>query len=237
MKKSSTSRINQWLWAVLLLCSTTLSAQKIQGTVTDDKKEPLVGASVVIEGTTKGAITNESGVYTLDLTGIDKDAMLVFSFVGFDNQRISIAGRSVIDVVLKDGSALNEVVVVGYGTQKKRDLTGSVATANLDAFREAPNTSILQLLKGSLPGLTIGQTNRPGQEASINVRGTSTLNGNTLPLIIVDGFIFNGRVSDINPIDVERVDVLKDPSSKAIYGSQAANGVVLITTNSGKVEQ
>jgi TonB-linked SusC/RagA family outer membrane protein len=146
-------------------------------------------------------------------------------------------GRSVINVVLKEDNALNEVVVVGYGVQKKKDLTGAVATANLDAFKEAPNVSILQSLKGSLPGLTISQTNRAGQEASINIRGTSTLNGNTAPLIIVDGLIFNGRLSDLNPSDIARVDVLKDPSSKAIYGSQAANGVVLISTKTGRVAQ
>jgi TonB-dependent starch-binding outer membrane protein SusC len=237
MKKNSTRSINYWLCLVLLLWSMTASAQNIQGTITDDKNEPLIGASVIVEGTTKGAITDVKGMYSLDLTGVDKDAALIFSFVGFDNQRIAIAGRSVIDVVLKEGSALNEVVVVGYGTQKRKDLTGSIATANLDAFKESPNVSILQSLKGALPGLTIGQTNRAGEEASIGIRGQSTLNGNTSPLIIVDGIIFNGRLSDINPTDVASVDVLKDPSSKAIYGSQAANGVVLVTTKTGKFGQ
>jgi TonB-dependent starch-binding outer membrane protein SusC len=235
MKKNSTSHLNQWLWAILLLWSVAASAQTIQGTVVDESNEPLIGASVVLQGTTKGSITNEKGNYTLDITGADKNTFLVFSFVGYDNQRIAIDGRTTINITLKEGKSLSEVVVVGYGIQKKRDLTGSVATANLDAFKEAPNVSILQSLKGSLPGLTISQTNRPGQEASINIRGTSTLSGNTAPLIIVDGFPFGGRVSDINPIDVDRVDVLKDPSSKAIYGSQGATGVVLITTKTGKV--
>jgi TonB-dependent starch-binding outer membrane protein SusC len=237
MKRNSTLTINCWLCLVLWLWSLTASAQNIQGTVTDETNEPLVGASVVLEGSTKGSITDEKGNYTLDITGVDKANTLVFSFIGFTKQSVNIDGRTTINVSMKVGDDLTEVVVVGYGTQKKKDLTGAVATANLDAFREAPNVSILQSLKGSLPGLTISQTNRPGQEASINIRGTSTLNGNTSPLIIVDGFIYNGRISDINPIDVERVDVLKDPSSKAIYGSQAANGVVLMTTKSGKVAQ
>lgn len=239
MKLNSFSLSNQrlWLWAICALWSVAASAQTVQGRITDDKNEPLIGASVVIEGTSKGTIANETGDYTLDIKDIEKGAALIFSFVGYDNQRIIIAGQSVINVVLKDGSALNEIVVVGYGVQKKKDLTGSVATANLAAFKESPNVSILQSLKGSLPGLTIGQTNQAGQEASINIRGTSTLNGNTTPLIVVDGLIFNGRLSDINPSDVERVDVLKDPSSKAIYGSQAATGVVLITTKTGRVAQ
>jgi TonB-dependent starch-binding outer membrane protein SusC len=238
MKLNAIYLSKRGLWAVFLLFSlSVVSAQTITGRVTDSQNEPLIGASVVVAGTTKGVITNEKGDYSLDATGVDKTASLVFSFVGFDNQRIAINGRTVIDVILQEGKSLNEVVVVGYGIQKKRDLTGSVATANLDAFREAPNVSILQSLKGSLPGLTISQTNRPGQEASINIRGRSTLNGNTSPLIIVDGFIYGGRLSDINPIDVDRVDILKDPSSKAIYGSQAANGVVLMTTKTGKVAQ
>jgi TonB-dependent starch-binding outer membrane protein SusC len=237
MKKSLTLLTNYWLWAILWLCSMTVSAQTIQGTVIDETNEPLIGASVVLEGTTKGAITDNGGNYTLDITGADKNSFLVFSFVGYDNQRVAIDGRTTINITLKEGKSLTEVVVVGYGTQKKKDLTGAVATANLEAFKEAPNVSILQSLKGSLPGLTISQTNRPGQEASINIRGTSTLNGNTAPLIIVDGLIFNGRLSDINPTDVDRVDILKDPSSKAIYGSQAANGVVLITSKTGRVAQ
>ncbi len=239
MKLNSIYLTQQWLWAVLLLLfvTTTASSQTITGHITDDKNEPLVGASVVVEGTTKGTITNEKGEYSLEVTGVDKATTLVFSFVGFDNQRIAMNGRSVIDVILSTGKDLNEVVIIGYGSQKKRDLTGAVATANLAAFKEAPNVSILQSLKGSLPGLTISQTNRPGQEASINIRGTSTLNGNTAPLIVVDGLIYGGRLSDINPADVDRVDVLKDPSSKAIYGSQAATGVVLITTKTGKVSK
>ncbi len=237
MRLNSISLPNRFLWALLWLCAVSASAQTIQGRITDDKNEPLIGASVVVEGTSKGTIADEMGKYSLDITGVDKGAALIFSFVGYDNQRVAISGRSVIDVVLKDGSALNEVVVVGYGIQKKKDLTGAVATANLAAFKESPNVSILQSLKGSLPGLTIGQTNQAGQEASINIRGTSTLNGNTSPLIVVDGLIFNGRLSDINPSDVERVDVLKDPSSKAIYGSQAATGVVLITTKTGRIAQ
>lgn len=237
MKLNSIYVSKQWLWAVLWLWSLAASAQTIQGTVIDEKNQPLIGASVVLEGTTKGSIADDKGNYSLDITGADKNSFLVFSFIGYDNQRIAIDGRTVLNITLSEGKSLSEVVVIGYGSQKKRDLTGAVATANLAAFKEMPNVSILQSLKGSLPGMTISQTNRPGQEASINIRGTSTLNGNTAPLIVVDGLIYGGRLSDINPADVERVDVLKDPSSKAIYGSQAATGVVLITTKTGKVSK
>ena len=184
MKRKLTNLLNWCLGAILGLSSMTLSAQTIQGTITDDKNEPLIGASVVLEGTTKGSITDDKGNYSLDVANVDKNSFLVFSFVGYDNQRIALDGRTTINITLSEGKALNELVVVGYGIQKKKDLTGAVATANLAAFKEEPNVSILQSLKGSLPGLTISQTNRPGQEASINIRGTSTLNGNTSPLII-----------------------------------------------------
>ena len=237
MKKNLIRLPNHWLWAILFLSSMTATAQTVKGKITDDKNEPLIGASVVLEGTTKGSIADNDGNYTLDVGEGIKNGKLMFSFVGFDNQTVAINGQTTINVTLKEGNSLNEVVVIGYGVQKKKDLTGAVATANLAAFKEAPNVSILQSLKGSLPGLTISQTNRAGQEGSINIRGTSTLNGNTDPLIIVDGLIFSGRLSDVNPADVERVDVLKDPSSKAIYGSQAANGVVLITTKTGRKAQ
>ena len=226
-----------WLWFVLFLWTITASAQTIQGTIVDGLNEPLVGASVVLAGTTKGAISDEKGNYKLELSDGDKSGNLIFSFVGYESQTVPLDGRTTINITLQEGKSLSEVVVVGYGVQKKKDLTGAIATADLAAFKEAPNVSILQSLKGSLPGLTISQTNQAGQEASINIRGTSTLNGNTAPLIVVDGLIYNGRLSDINPSDVERVDVLKDPSSKAIYGSQAANGVVLISTKTGRVAQ
>ncbi|WP_373514010.1 SusC/RagA family TonB-linked outer membrane protein, partial [Persicitalea sp.] len=208
-------------------------AQSISGKVTDDGGQPLPGVNIVEKGTTNGTSTDANGEYRLTASG--SNPVLAFSFVGYSSQEIAVNNRSTLNITMApDDKLLNEVVVVGYGTQQRKDLTGSIASANLVAFKESPNVSILQSLKGALPGLTIGQTNRAGEEASINVRGTSTLNGNTSPLIIVDGIIFNGRLSDINPADVASVDVLKDPSSKAIYGSQAANGVVLVTTKTGR---
>lgn len=212
------------------------SAQSISGKVTDEGGQPLPGVNVVEKGTTNGTTTSSDGTYSLRVGS--SEAVLSFSFIGYTSKEESVGNRTTIDLTLSPSAeSLEEVVVVGYGTQKRKDLTGAVASANLEAFRESPNVSILQSLKGSLPGLVIGQTNQAGQEASIQIRGTSTLNGNTSPLIIVDGLIFNGRLSDISPADVASVDVLKDPSSKAIYGSQAANGVILITTKTGRTNQ
>jgi TonB-linked SusC/RagA family outer membrane protein len=152
--------------------------------------------------------------------------------------QVPVDNRSQIDVTLKtDMSSLEEVVVVGYGTQKKSDVTGSVVRANIEAFRESPNVNIAQSLQGSVPGLNVGQVNRAGQNPSISVRGRTTLSGNQQVLIVVDGIIFTGSLSDLNPNDIESIDVLKDASSMAIFGAQAANGVIMITTKTGKAEQ
>ncbi|NBB21977.1 SusC/RagA family TonB-linked outer membrane protein [Runella sp. CRIBMP] len=233
MKMTFTFKPTSWLWALLLLWSTGTFAQTVKGKIIDENQQGLPGVNVVEKGTTNGTSTDANGAFSINLTG--KAPILVLSFVGYTPQEIPVNNQTSLNVTMKtDNRLLNEVVVVGYGTQKKKDLTGSIASADLVAFKESPNVSILQSLKGSLPGLTISQTNRAGDEPSINIRGTSTLNGNTSPLIIVDGIIFNGRLSDINPSDVASVDVLKDPSSKAVYGSQAANGVVLVTTKTGR---
>ncbi len=221
----------------ILLTSGCLWAQTtVTGKISDENGQPVPGVNIIEKGTTTGTSSNTEGHYTT--TTLSENAVLIFSFVGYVTQEVPVNNRNTIDIQLSpDTKQLGEIVVVGYGTQQKKDLTGSIASADLAAFKESPNVSILQSLKGSLPGLTIGQTNQAGQEAAINIRGTSTLNGNTNPLIIVDGIIFNGRLSDINPSDVASADVLKDPSSKAVYGSQAANGVILITTKTGKVGQ
>ena len=205
---------------------------KVSGTVTFADGEPIPGATIVIKGTSTGIATNIDGNFMIE-AGIGK--ILVVSFVGMKSQEITVSGQRQLKIVLEqDVISLDEVVAIGYGTMKKSDLTGSSVSANIVAFRESPNISILQSLQGSVPGVTIGQTNQAGQEASINIRGISTLNGSTSPLIVVDGITFSGRFSDINPSDVSSVEVLKDASSKAIYGAQAANGVILVTTKTGK---
>ena len=204
----------------------------ITGTVFDETGETVIGANIVEKGTTNGVMSDIDGKFSFE---VQENAILQISYIGYTAQEVEIGNQTSIRIVLKeDVQALEEVVVVGYGTMKKRDLTGAVVSADLESFRESPNVNIFQSLQGSVPGISIGQTNQSGQEPSIEIRGVSTLSGTTSPLIVVDGIIFNGRFADINPADVQNVEVLKDPSSKAIYGAQATNGVILITTKTGR---
>lgn len=208
----------------------------ISGRVLDDQGDPLPGVSILVKGTTTGVVSDLDGKYSLDVP--DENLILVFSFIGFETQEIMVGNRNEIDVTLgTDMSDLEEVVVIGYGTTKRSDLTGSVISAPLKNFEESPNTNILQALSGSTPGVNIGQVARAGEDPSIEVRGQTSLNGNQNPLIVLDGIFYRGRLSDLNPKDIQSIDVLKDASSKAIYGAQAANGVILITTKSGRQSQ
>ena len=202
----------------------------ISGRVTDLSGAPLPGVTVVIKGTTTGIITDMDGNYSLNK--VPENATLVFSFVGMKTQEISTAGKLTINVTMEEETiGLEEVVAVGYGTMRKQDLTGSVQRANIESFAEQPNVSLMQSLQGSVPGLNVGQVNTAGQEPEISVRGLTTISGETTPLIVLDGVIFRGNIIDINPNDIESVDILKDASSTAVYGSQAANGVIIITTS------
>ncbi|MFO7826227.1 MAG: SusC/RagA family TonB-linked outer membrane protein [Cyclobacterium sp.] len=207
----------------------------ISGTVTDENGEPLPGVTIIIEGTNTGTVTDFNGTYSLQA---ETGNVLVFSFVGFESQKVTIGNSDTLNVeLLEDQSSLDEVVVVGYGTQKKKDLTGSIVRANIEDIGEQPKVSLLQHLQGSVPGLNVGQVNSAGQNPEIEVRGVSSLSGEQAPLIIVDNIIFRGNIIDINPNDVESIDILKDASAAAIYGSQASNGVILITTKSGKISE
>lgn len=210
--------------------------QQVSGTVTADDGGPLPGVNIIEKGTANGVMTDFNGKYVISVSR--SDAFLVFSSIGFAPQEIEVGGQNTINVIMsEDAQALDEVVLVGYGTQRKQDLTGAIVSADLEQFQESPNTSVLQSLQGSLPGITIGQTSTTGAEPDIQIRGRSTLNGSQSPLIVLDGVIYRGRLSDLNPKDIKSVDVLKDPSSKAIYGAQAANGIVIVSTKSGKTAQ
>lgn len=208
--------------------------QTITGQVTDQENgETLPGVNVVVKGTTVGTVTDVDGNY--QIAAPDDAEVLVFSSVGYAVQEVNINNRSVIDLrLVPDIQSLSEVVVVGFGTQEKSDLTGAVARADIESFRESPNVSIAQSLQGTVPGLNIGQVDVAGENPSISVRGRSTLSGNQDVLIVVDGIVYTGNLNDLNPNDIASVDVLKDPSSMAVYGAQAANGVILITTKAGK---
>lgn len=206
---------------------------QLSGTVTDEKGEGLPGVSVVVKGSQRGATTDVSGKYSISVpTG---QSILVFSFVGYLSKEVAVGSQTQINVSLQtDTKALEEVVVVGYGTQKKVNMTGAVSTIDMTKVAESrPITSVSSSLYGLAPGLSVNQGNgRPGGDgASLLVRGSGTLN-NASPLVIVDGVESN--MNNLNPQDIETISVLKDAASAAIYGSRAANGVILITTKKGK---
>jgi TonB-dependent starch-binding outer membrane protein SusC len=204
----------------------------VSGVVTDKSGTPLPGVSVVVKGTTQGTVSNSDGKYTL--TSFPENATLVYSFVGMKKQEISAAGKSVINVTLEEETiGLEEVVAIGYGTQKKNAVTGSVAVAKLDVYRDVPVNNILESVKGTIAGLNVGATNIAGAEAGLSIRGQNSQTAGNSPLIVVDGAIFRGTVSDISPNDIESFTVLKDASAAAVYGSRSANGVILIETKKG----
>ncbi|MAX24035.1 MAG: SusC/RagA family TonB-linked outer membrane protein [Phycisphaeraceae bacterium] len=209
----------------------------VSGKVTDENGEPLPGATIQEKGTTNGSITDVEGKFNLR---VEEGAILTVSFVGYASQDIQVNGRSVIDITMEpDMSSLEEVVVVGYGLEvDKKDLTGSVAKADLDHALGTSNVSIIQALQGAIPGLNVGAVTNAGQNPTISVRAQNTLSSeasDNAPLIVLDGIIYRGNIIDINPSDIKSVEVLKDVSSAAIYGSQASNGVIVITTKGRSV--
>lgn len=217
----------------LLTVSSTLVAQTVKGKITDEKGSPLPGVSVLVKGTQNGVVSDVDGGYTLT---VDKNSTLVFSYIGFLSKEEAVNGRSSLDISLEpDTKALGEVVVVGYGTQKKVTVTGAVAALQGEKIIKSPATDISNSLAGRLPGLVvIQQSGEPGYDgASISIRGTNTL-GNNSPLIVIDGIPDrDGGIGRLSPRDIESISVLKDASA-AIYGARAANGAILITTKRGK---
>lgn len=206
--------------------------RKVTGRVVDASREPVIGASVVIEGTSMGTITDIDGNFSLEVS--DDNVMLTISYIGYKTHNVRVQGKNNINVVLQeDSKALDEVVVVGYGTQKKVNLTGSVETVKSDKIAGKPVTSLQEALTGEAAGMTITQTSgQPGRNStSVRIRGVGTW-GDADPLVLVDGVAMN--MEDVMPSDVESISVLKDAASAAIYGSRAANGVILITTKQGK---
>jgi len=209
------------------------TGRAITGTVLDAFGDPVIGANVVEKGTTNGTITNYDGLFNLN---VSENATLVISYIGYVEQTIAVGNQSTFTIKLQeDTQALSEVVVVGYGIQKKINLTGSVASVSSEELTQRPITSVAAGLQGLVPGMTITtQQGRPGEgdaNSDIRVRGTGTLN-NSSPYILIDG-IESGSMNQIDPNDIESISVLKDAASAAIYGSKAANGVILITTKRG----
>jgi TonB-linked SusC/RagA family outer membrane protein len=201
----------------------------ITGVVTDNNGETLPGVNISIQGTTTGVVSDGEGRYRISVPG--SETVLSFSFIGYVTQEIAVGDRREINVSLsEEATSIEEVVVIGYGVARKSDLTGAVVRADLSAMQNFPNVNMVQALKGTVAGLTVGTITAAGQEPSVSIRGRNSISGTTSPLIVLDGIIYRGNLNDINPSDIESVDILKDASSAAIYGSQAANGVMLITT-------
>ena len=220
----------------LLLPLVGQAQRTISGAVTDgDTEEPLISVTVGVKGTTTGAITDFTGQYTIQATEEDT---LTFSYIGYTTEEIAVGDQSTIDVVLSSGAnQLEEVVVVGYGRVQKKDLTGSVSTIDPEDVKGMPVPNAEQLLQGRSSGVQVTRNSgAPGASSRIRIRGVNSINSNNEPLVVIDGFL-GGDLDEVNPNDIERIDVLKDASALAIYGARASNGVIIITTKSGKAGQ
>ena len=224
----------------------------IKGKVSDDK-EPLMGVTIQVKGTSKATATDLDGNYTISVP--DKKSVLVFSYIGYQKQSIEVGNKTVINVKMQDDSKLlDEVVVIGYGSVKKSDVTGAIASLRPDEMDASKSVTLDNLLQGKVAGLVVGSTNTtPGAATSITIRGASSLRGDNQPLYVIDNIpqASTGEfassafgdddyqtaadpLSSLNPSDIESIEVLKDASATAIYGSRGANGVILITTKKGK---
>lgn len=213
--------------------ATTLQPITVTGAVVDQDNEPLPGVYVVIEGTNTGVVTDANGRFSIQVP--NAEANLVFSYVGFNSETVAVAGKSVVNVTLiPDITSLDEVVVIGYGTQRKEAVTGSVASLKGDVVKDVPSANISQALQGRVSGVDLSQTStKPGASMQIRIRGVRSLNATNDPLVVLDGIPFAGSISDISPSDIKSIDILKDASATAIYGSRGANGVILVSTNKG----
>ena len=213
---------------LLLLLSDVAYAQNVtvKGVVNDDQNLPIPGVSVVVKGTNNGVQTDSNGAYTISAPS---NGTLTFSFIGFNNQEVAINNRTLINITLQTATNdLQQVVVVGYGTQQKKDLTGSIASVKGEEIEKMTVTNPMNALQGKVPGLTISTSGAPGSGGTVRIRGIASTN-NANPLYVVDG-VFQDNIDYLNPADIETIDVLKDASSTAIYGLRGANGVIAITT-------
>ena len=217
------------------MASVTQQTLKVKGQVVDQDGEPLIGATVRVKGASSGSVTDIDGNFQIDAAS---DATLVVSYVGYKDREIAVRGRAVIEKIQmeSDSQMLDQVVVVGYGTQKKADLTGSVSIVNAEELKRVSNSNISTMLEGKVAGVQITSDGQPGADPAVRIRGIGSF-GSTAPLYVVDGVPMGTTIRDFSPNDIETIQVLKDASAGAIYGSRAANGVVIITTKGGKKDQ
>jgi len=216
------------LFITALLFTNTLLAQKqVTGSVHDASGQPIAGSTISIKGSTVGTQTDANGDFKIEVT--NSSSKLVVSSVGFEPQEITVGNRSNIAITLKSSvSTLNEVVVTGYSSQRKRDITGSVAVVNTSELKQQPASSPIEALQGKATGVQIINDGSPGSTPQIRIRGNTSINNND-PLYVIDGMPYQGKLSWLNSDDIESMSVLKDASASSIYGSRANNGVVIIT--------
>ena len=240
MKKNNDRSLPEYLaWllfmAVFFVFAVPASAQnKVTGTVVDSNGDPVIGATILVQGTQNGSVTDLDGNFTLD--NVASKSTLVVSYVGMKTQNVELNGRNSLHITLADDARqLDELVVVGYGQMRKSDITGALSRVTSKTIEERPVQNALQALQGKTPGVDITTNNRPGQLGDVRVRGNRSLLADNTPLYVVDGIpLTAGSMADINPNDIESIEVLKDASATAIYGSRGANGVILITSKKGQ---
>lgn len=233
---SGTNVLRQLMFlALMALCTSSAFAQKqVSGTVVDATGEAIIGASVIVKGTSTGTVTDFDGNFTLK--SVPENGSLVISYVGYRNQTVPVAGKNQVKVTLEeDRQLLDEVVVVGYGVQRKSDVTGALTRVGEKELNAKPVSNAFEALQGKAAGVDITSSERPGTVGSISIRGTRSITASSSPLYVVDGVPLQaGGIETLNPRDIESIDILKDASSTAIYGSRGANGVVLVTTKRGQ---
>lgn len=210
-----------------------VAENNVSGTVTDENGEPLIGVNIQVKGTNQGTATDLDGSFTLE--NVDPNAILIISYIGYLTQEIGLTGRTILDIrMVSDVQTLDELIVIGYGTVKKSDLTGSVTRIDGDDFKTFSTVQVTDMLAGTVAGFSSTQGTTAAGGGSMEIRGPNSLSAGTNPLIVLDGVVFHGSLREINPFDIETIDILKDASSAAVYGSSAATGVILITTTKGQ---
>ena len=220
MRKHVFSLVSRCTFVLLLMsvfaCYASAQGLTVTGVVKDQSGEALIGVNVMEKGTTNGSITDIDGKYSVTVTG--KNPILVFSYIGYLTQEIPVSNRKVINLTMKeDSEELEEVVVIGYGTAKKKDLTGAISSVRTENLEKESPRSVQDLLRANAAGLSIKMSTNAAGTGDVQIRGKNTLTAGSSPLYVLDGVIFNGDLSDINPIDIQSVDVLKDASSVAVY--------------------
>ncbi|MCK9159970.1 MAG: TonB-dependent receptor [Bacteroidaceae bacterium] len=226
----------QLLTALFLVITLSAFAQSktLTGTVIDASTQPIIGASILVSGTTNGTITDLNGKF--ELKDVPSKGKIKVSYIGYKTQEVSVLGKTVLKIILaEDTETLDEVIVVGYGTQKKSDITGAMSRMTTKELEDRPVQNALQAMQGKVTGVDVTSNNRPGELGDIRIRGNRSINASNTPLYVVDGIpLTAGSMTDLDPNNIESMEILKDASATAIYGSRGANGVILITTKKGK---